>query len=380
MPARQSTHFVLTFNDLDQITWEDWPGLHGDYDGEYLQFPQHPDERYAIWALEVGNGTGNLHVQAYIATTKRRTPVSVANWFRSEWGSYPNCQIAESPEKARLYVDKPNNPEKDDGTNVAGPWERGDYGRVGQGKRNDLADACQTLRETKSMKAVAESHPGTFVRNHKGLREYQKEMGLVSKPRDLTFKPRPWQQRLMAKLAAPAGDRKIIWVHDHAGNTGKSRLARHLVLEHNAIVLEGKIADMAFMYTNERIAIFDISRPQAEYSKHLCSFAEKLKNGFLVSTKYESGLKQFDPPHVVFFANFEPEDGVWTGDRLDLMDLAEPRWHSSAFLPALAGPSASAPPAQPSGFVGAYGSDHPSLPSSPQQEASEDDHPAIAFL
>ncbi len=117
-------------------------------------------------------------------------------------------------------------------------------------------------------------------------------------------------------LAGEPDDRTIIWVTDPQGGSGKSRLARHLIMEHGACLLGGRVQDMAYQYDNERIVIFDVSRAQAEYSDHLYTMAEALKNGTLVSTKYESEMKLFGPPHVIFFCNFSWNRDKWTGDRV----------------------------------------------------------------
>lgn len=156
----------------------------------------------------------------------------------------------------------------------------------------------------------------------KNARIYAQE--IEAPPRDEDFAPRPWQSRVLAYLERPANDRKIIWVYDSEGKAGKSRLARHLIMEHNAVQLEGRVQDMAFMYNKEPIVVIDITRAQAEHSNHLYSFAEKLKNGVLVSTKYECVQKLFKPPHVVFFSNSEPDMQLWTSDRLQLLDLSKP--------------------------------------------------------
>lgn len=193
--------------------------------------------------------------------------------------------------------------------------------RGGQGKRNDLADAIEALKDG-GIKRVAQEHPVAFVKFHRGL--HALEAALVSPPKDASFVPRPWQSRVLRLLEQPPDDRTILWVYDAVGGMGKSRLARFLCSEKGAITLEGRVTDMAFMYTDEPIVIFDISRSQAEFTDHLYSFAEKLKNGVVVSTKYESRCKHFSPPHVLFFSNGKPADGKWSADRLKLIDLSNP--------------------------------------------------------
>lgn len=306
----QSRAWVFTLNN---------PAL--DLDVTAGQLPAHPSERYAVWQLEKG-ANGTEHYQGYV---ELHTNVKIGNM--KKW--LPRAHFekrAGTREQARDYC------KKQDETFVAGPWERGDFERGGSGKRNDLADAVAALKAG-GIKRVVEEVPTAFVKFSRGLRELARE--LEEKPRDEGFVPRPWQQRVLKMLQQPPNDRTIVWVFDQEGNRGKSRLVRHLMAEHGATLLEGRVADMAMAYEKERIVCLDLTRAQAEVSDHLYSFAEKLKNGILFSTKYESRVKHFSPPHVVFFANFAPPTSVWTADRLKLVDLSEQRWHDPHFLPDL---------------------------------------------
>ena len=71
-----------------------------------------------------------------------------------------------------------------------------------------------------------------------------------------------------------------------------------------------------------KIVLFDLSRTtetsedsRKHYLDGIYSLAEDLKNGRIVSTKYESKTVFFPPPHVIFFANFEPDYTKWSEDR-----------------------------------------------------------------
>eukprot|EP00967_Tisochrysis_lutea_P094002 scaffold136367_cov16-Tisochrysis_lutea.AAC.2 len=167
--------------------------------------------------------------------------------------------------------------------------------------------------------SVAEQHPTEFVKFNRGLRALQDE--LQETPADEGLHPYPWQQRLLDMVTGDPDDRTIVWVLDRRGGVGKSRLAKHLVLNYGAILLEGRLQDMCYTYNKEPIAVFDISRAAAEHSDHLYSMAEKLKNGLYLSTKYESRQKVFNPPHVIFFANQHPDYEKWSRDRIKVIDL-----------------------------------------------------------
>lgn len=184
--------------------------------------------------------------------------------------------------------------------------------------RSDLSDAVRTLHAS-GLRAVAREQPEVFIRNHRGLEAL--EAATRELPRDPDFAPKPWQNRVLGRLQARADDRTIIWVRDSQGGKGKSRLARHLVLEKGAVILSGRLEDMAYLYKREPIVIFDVSRAAQEHSDHLYTMAEKLKDGMMVSTKYQSEMKVFSPPHVIFFANIMPNEMKWSQDRVKLIDL-----------------------------------------------------------
>lgn len=304
MPAQQATRFCLTVNGVAADT------AHA--------LPAHPRERYAAWQLERGANGGNIHVQAYVELHTRATCNSLVNAFTEAGWPHPHVEIARgSPESCRDYCMKEDTREPGE---ESGPWERGEFGRGGQGKRNDLADACNTLR-THGIKRVAEEHPTTYVKFHRGLKELERMTRPL--PSDDAFEPYDWQQHVIDWLhPSNVDDRHVLWVYDAAGNRGKSRLARHLVLEHGAVLLEGRVQDMAYTYNREPIVIIDLSRAQLENVKHLYAFAEKLKNGMLHSTKYEPEVKIFNPPHVVFFANVSWDRDMWTNDRVVEVDLS----------------------------------------------------------
>lgn len=170
-----------------------------------------------------------------------------------------------------------------------------------------------------------------FVKYHKG---FSALLELIMEPEleDKQFRPRPWQHRVLRMLLTPADDRHIVWVWETTGNVGKSRLCRHLLIEHGATFLEGKLLDMAECYKYEPIVCFDITRAMAEFSDNVYTFAEKLKNGIFMKGKYTSKKHVFTPPQVVIFSNAPPSEGKWSADRVKLVNLEEPEWHDETIL------------------------------------------------
>lgn len=267
--------------------------------------------KYAIGQLEEGGTTGALHIQGYVelrdsmrgAGVQKKVPFLADAWLQARMGTR---------DEARAYASKPD-------TRVYGPAEFGNWD-IGQGFRSDIDSLAEMVRSGASNREIATELPGTYLRYARGVEDLRNALEPEAEA-EVGFEPRPWQQDILDRLAEDPDDRHIIWVRDSAGGAGKSRLAKHLVLNYGAIPLSGAIKDMAYLYNNQRIAIFDISRAQAEHSSHLYSMAENLKNGYVTSTKYVPKMKRFNPPHVIFFSNSLPEEGKWSQDRIILVDL-----------------------------------------------------------
>ena len=134
-----------------------------------------------------------------------------------------------------------------------------------------------------------------------------------------------WQRDLIEELKGTPHDRKIIWYFDEPGTAGKSTLTKILCRDYKAILLPNKSAEAYYLYDGQRICIWDFPRSMSEVagtSVHVQYGAiECLKNGMIISTKYEPSNKNFDAPHCVVFANFRPDGHVWSQDRYDVRSI-----------------------------------------------------------
>jgi len=90
----------------------------------------------------------------------------------------------------------------------------------------------------------------------------------------------------------------------------------------------GKKLDMAYIFAQKptKIVMIDLSRTSApvdgkDYLAGVYSICENLKNGVVMSTKYESVSVQFAVPHVIVFANWPPDYTKWSFDRYDVTNL-----------------------------------------------------------
>ena len=133
---------------------------------------------------------------------------------------------------------------------------------------------------------------------------------------------RPWQRSVVDRLHAPPDSRTVLFVVDERGNQGKSYLCEYLQQKReNVQVLEpGRLADLAYVYEQStKILLVDVPRSRSKYLDY--SFLESIKNGRLFSTKYESRMIRFAPPHVVVFMNEAPDPNALSSDRYQYITI-----------------------------------------------------------
>ena len=213
---------------------------------------------------------------------------------------------------------------------IFGPFEVGSN-ESRQGERSDIATYAAAITEyarsgqhtwKSACRLLVERFPGTHLAmRQKGQGVW--EDSLLRMESELQRPLVQWQQQLLEDVEGPVSTRKIIWICGAAGGEGKSTMAMHLIHQHDALMLSGRVQDMAYAYTNQtaRVVIFDLPRTmtgEGSFMDHYYSFAEQLKNGCIFSAKYNSGQVVFQRPHVIFFANVEPDMTKWSADRYDV--------------------------------------------------------------
>lgn len=135
---------------------------------------------------------------------------------------------------------------------------------------------------------------------------------------------KPFQEEIIELIEQEPDERKIYWYWDENGNTGKTSLAKHLCLtkQNEVLFVGGKGSDIKYGVKsfldnpdNElNICIFHFTRSVENFISY--EALESIKDGIFYNTKYESGMVIFNPPHIICFANFEP----------NLEKLSKDRW------------------------------------------------------
>lgn len=220
-------------------------------------------------------------------------------------------------------------------------WESGERAQIaqkkGQGKRSDLDALQQAIRAGDSYDKICDEHFKSAAKYSKFIKErvLARDQGrqfedLKQQYEDCVL--RPWQRSLMDRLESQ-DERKITWVWESRGNVGKSWMTGYLQVVQSALVLDsGKFADMAHIFSKvahkTECVVFDLSRTLEkkeetgpDFLKGIYKLAENLKNGRLISGKYDGESLAFKSQTVVFFANFPPDRHAWSEDRYDIVEI-----------------------------------------------------------
>lgn len=143
----------------------------------------------------------------------------------------------------------------------------------------------------------------------------------VLRPLKIITKLYPWQESILNIYKSEPDDRAIHWIYDEAGGKGKSSFQKFLAYHYDILFLNAgdnkNIANMVYMKDMRKCkcVFLDICRSKG----NKCPYAvmECIKNGIITNTKFETGNKIFNPPHIFITCNFRP----------DVSELSMDRWH-----------------------------------------------------
>lgn len=156
----------------------------------------------------------------------------------------------------------------------------------------------------------------------------EKEEILEDEYKDVVWKN--WQKEILDLILKRPDRRKIHWYWERNGNIGKSYLAKYIKCIHKGVIsCEGKQNDIfnqiLTKITKDKvkpsIILVDVPRSSIGFINYGC--IEKLKNGDIYSGKYEGGDCLFKIPHIIVFANEQPDYTAWSSDRYDVREISQ---------------------------------------------------------
>lgn len=301
----QSKRFTFTINN---------------YSEDDIEFVKNNFGIYGMCNEEICPTTGTPHLQGFciFKSNQRIDPALKKLHARAHWEV-----MRESIEKNEDYCSKAES--RKEGTE---PFSWGQRPVNRQGARNDLLHAVEAMRSAvggvrSRIDAAIDAEPQVIAKYARGMEVIAES--IVRRSVSIGVFPhatlRPWQAELMQILGNDPNDRHIYWYEDTMGNQGKSTFVKYYISipENRAQKFMGPYRDMAYLLdVTTRVCFFDVTRTQAENMDHLIAFAEDLKNGTVVSTKYSVLVKQMPSPHCVFFSNSPPPPPgtKWSSDRV----------------------------------------------------------------
>lgn len=132
-----------------------------------------------------------------------------------------------------------------------------------------------------------------------------------------------WQKNIVKIIKEIPDKRTINWFWESKGNSGKTTFSKYLSHNYGAIPVEGKKNDILYCAAQFKsdIYIFDFERSMEEFISY--GGIEKIKNGYYMCSKYESKPIIRNCPHIIIFANFEPDLTKLSKDRWNVVNIRE---------------------------------------------------------
>lgn len=258
------------------------------------------DCKYLVYGREVGE-QGTPHLQGFIIFKVNKRLGGLNTLIQCHWETTKGTSL-----QAATYCKKDND-----------FFEKGRLSNPeSQGRRNDLDDFKNAVKDGQyNIKELREAHSEVLAKYPRFCAEYLRDQ-IPDPPLDV-FPLKDWQADLYDRLKLPPDDRKIIFVVDKIGNTGKSWFSKYYKMMHEdttVIMRPGKHADMAYSLPLIcRVLFLDCTRKQAEYMPY--TFMEECKDGLVHSTKYECCTKKYPNMHLIVLMNQDPDENALSCDR-----------------------------------------------------------------
>lgn len=325
MPVRKYAHFCVTVNNYTDAMVTDMASLCTSINNrnrvQYICFQQ---ERGA---------SGTPHLQMYFQTSMKIEPKKFTDFLNGKLGVRPHVEGARgSSEQCVDYCSKDDTRIPGTETVIINPNLYVEIAATEsrQGAREDLEAVRTAIHEGATLDALIAEHFDTFARYDRFLRSYYTDyhQSLVTKQLiDSTSGTSlsTWQTALADIVTLPPPPRKISWWWESTGGVGKSFMARHLVLHHDAILMQlMKKSDMLHLLSKSirsttRCVVFDLTRSsEAGSVVVIYEVLEMLSNQYICSGKYDSQSLHIPLMHLIVFSNYAPDRSAMSADRWDV--------------------------------------------------------------
>lgn len=297
----QTRFWTLTLNNYNDEDIERWDSLVSSNKADYLCYQE-----------EVAPTSGTRHLQGYVIFPK---VIRLTGVKKALGRAVHAVRSNGSPSANRTYCSKAG------GTNFKEFGLFPDDSR--KGKRYDLEEFKRAVEDgLRCRKKARLEFPHIVAKYPRWCYDLMSDFAEIHVEDHAYY---DWQADLYNRISEPPDDRKVIFVVDKVGNTGKTWFAKHYVKTHDdAQYMEpSKKSDMTYALSDGlRVLFVNVTRTtDNSQSDYLYSFLESVKDGMVFSPKYESKTKYLGKVHVVVMMNSDPNMDLLSSDRYEIVSL-----------------------------------------------------------
>lgn len=270
-----------------------------------------PEVKYLVAGYEKAPTTGQPHIQGAIAFGARKSLRTVRKWFADHGAPNTHVEIMRGTwERNKEYCSK-------DGELLT-------YGVMPtQGGALSQAERWESARKAAKEGRMDDIPADLGIKYRRAFQEVRAEeaarLARISWEKQAPDKLiKDWQQEVHSYCMETPRDREILWIIDPVGGAGKTSFCDYMTKiypERVQIFGPGNFGDLAYMLDVKR-NIFLIDLPKCTGERMSWDFIEALKNGRVISKKYESCEKLFARPVVVVLSNNPPPPEAFMANRI----------------------------------------------------------------
>lgn len=276
---------------------------------------------------------GKKHIQGFIQFHNKIRPETIKKMLKDN--TLHIEPMRGTPEQARKYC-------TDEYIDKEGKYkdiwmshkEYGELDTTTERQRTDLVELKNKIVEGQKLNNILmDSTDNKEIHNilqyNRPLKKLEEEVQMKNMREKLlkkyeNVKFNKLQCKILDILVENVDDRKVHWIYDEYGNSGKSYMAKYLQLTRDTYYITGgKQNDILYGYEGQDLVIIDLARTYADNLEHIYTIIENLKNGQYLSTKYETKQKLFEIPYIIVMANFKPDKTKLSKDRWDIIDTLD---------------------------------------------------------
>lgn len=198
-------------------------------------------------------------------------------------------------------------------------------------KTTKMSLVALAIKQGATLRDLNNTHADVVLREQRKISQYidlQNEFKFQDKDKSKYEKMTLFPHQAEAwDLLQKQSERQILWIVDPIGGKGKTELGKWLEAVHNAFyVKNGKLEDIAFAYERQKYVVIDLTRTQEQYVNYAA--IECFKDGRILSRKYESKMKRFEPAKLIVFSNWYPNKEALSEDRWMIIEWSTPSFET----------------------------------------------------